>query len=225
MARKRRSGARRGKQEALDKRRRLMKITCVLCAVALAAAALGCRKDSASTASPPVGAVTYSQDISWGSPVKGLQAGLSAKRTTFEGGKAIDFIVHMQNIDNADLGLEGVNYWRITFDPEPDDWERHSGGLAVALTLKRGATIRGLIRFTNEMTEALFQKHGDDLCFERHLDLPRLRPGKYTVTATNDNLRRGDARAWHGKLSTGPVEIEIVEPYKGAPLPARPPPR
>lgn len=159
-------------------------------------------------------------DISWSQAVNGLQAGLSARQAKFEAGKAMEFAVHLKNTGDKDKYLWDGRVafaWHLRFVPKdggPQRYERPKGpapGIpplaateltlapAKAVTIRR-ATWPGLWEFAAEGCAPV----------------DFLPPGKYTVTADR-SFQEGERG--HGKeyeSTTGPVEIEIVEPGKAS---------
>jgi hypothetical protein len=166
--------------------------------------------------------------VSWGKPGGGPRAGLSAAEAKFESGKPMEFVVHLKNIGKKPLKLANAGAmswlgysleWHLVFTPKGGGIPRRAVCLAprwkynppnISLAAGQSALVRVLVGGKKwQFVDARPLLAKKDLAGP----LTALPPGKYTVTASYEHAagHAGDeaCQYWHGKVTTGAVEIEI----------------
>ncbi|MFH1022602.1 MAG: M56 family metallopeptidase [Planctomycetota bacterium] len=153
------------------------------------------------------------ENISWGSAVNGLQAGLSAKQAKFEAGKPVVMDACLMNAGNQPIKLPGwvLDTWswkvRLVAQESKKTYTASIHPPPKPMPLRPDVNLQA-----GEKAQALlmceFWNVGEE---GKNILSKSLPPGKYVMTAACDVPQAGTA-FWNGKVTTGPVEIEIVEP-------------
>jgi biopolymer transport protein ExbD/predicted Ser/Thr protein kinase len=185
------------------------------------------------TYSPVTASVVSEPDISWGQPVNGLQLGLEIKQNRIEAGKPVDITLHLRNTGEKDVtiaavgrpvqedamadlknlpmssGSYGWEYVLIGNEPSVGGLAHLEPAEAQELTMRKGETRKLALNLGGrERLKGLFG--GEE-------KLPS--SGKFRFALHyNHETHHGSAGCpyWHGKITTGEVEIEIVEPGKAS---------
>jgi biopolymer transport protein ExbD/predicted Ser/Thr protein kinase len=143
--------------------------------------------------------------ISWGQPVNGLQAGLAVKQTRFEAGQAIRITFSLKNTGSAPVNLGEVwSPWSFRFEDAggskapvyfdaPWPLQRSPGVLAAGAHWEDEGAVE------NQLADG-------------NVHASKLPVGKYRITG----VFRSQTEALRLTVTTGPVEIEIVEPGKAS---------
>jgi hypothetical protein len=187
-------------------------------------------------------------DVSWGQAVNGLQAGLSLKQTKFDVGKTMKFDVRLKNVGATELLLAEPNdslrgKYKVIFLPRNDKElprvARYTGPLppdrALRLQLLPGREERYSFEVAGDsQTGWAFEDarsllydlgvwKGEKSLYRLASPVKALPVGAYTMRIFYSNADNPVGKTWVGTVSTGPVEIEIVEPGS-AKIPAPPAP-
>jgi len=163
--------------------------------------------------------------ISWGKAVNGLQAGVSAD-AGYESGKPMQFAVRVRNKGDKPkrlyqagtgrhLGVDSLLQWDLTFlsDDGSVDHRAHYRVMRYEpaspdVVLRPGQEEAVPIVVGGRRWEFWERIKRRDVT----APLPTLPPGKYTVAAVYehpDHKQGSECPYWHGKITTGGVEIEI----------------
>ena len=128
------------------------------------------------------------QSISWGQPVNGLQIGLGVSSPRGEAGAPLKFDIHYKNVGDREFSFHGE--WRLSIRSKGFGYEKY---LPV--------NVLGLSKDATDLSS---------------YPCPEGVPaGAYTVLATLECTENSEPSPyWHGKVTTGHVGIEIVEPGK-----------
>jgi hypothetical protein len=154
--------------------------------------------------------------IAWGKAANGLAAGLLVEKPRYKVGDDIRLEVRVVNRSAGELtpssAISHPWNWSVTFSPQV-------GGKPLRawippptkpmppptpLKLKKGKALTVEFRCSSWRTEP----RGANI-------LGKLPPGKYTVTASYEHPMHAMDKPcpfWHGEVTTGAVEIEIVKP-------------
>ena len=193
-----------------------MKVRLALGVVTLAVATLGCGKDSAPNALPPPPVAALPQDISWGAAVNGFQAGLEMSKRVFETGAPISLGLCLKNVSGKELKLRAAGAeggWRLLFTPKDSGVPRMSSYWApdtlapVPVTLANGEKKVVTLTYDGRWTFIEASYKGP---IRKYAPLPL---GRYAMTASHACWDQPEG-FWAGEITTGPVEIEIVEAGK-----------
>jgi hypothetical protein len=165
----------------------------------------------------------HGPQIAWGPSANGLQAGLSARGRRFEAGRPMDFMVHVRNLAKRDIKFRRTKPWLFTFTPLTGGKRKPFGPygegikLDAANTIGKGKIVRFPVRFTDTATRLEHPKGAGPAAIH-YLGLPRLPPGRYSVTATCDERERKMITRprpyWAGVLATAPMVIEVAAAQK-----------
>lgn len=155
--------------------------------------------------------------VAWGAAVGGVKAGLQPGAARFPSGGEMSFTVHLQNAEGKALQLRAgsIAGWRLVFTPAGGDVPRTlrmvgsdpGPGADLALDSKASAAVPIVIKPD-------WWAFKDASPGGTKPELAALPPGKYSVTASHANVSdhaQGDpCPYWHGQVTSGAVEIEIV---------------